>query len=285
MALISYAQNFEDVILWRCFGHLKKGFYIDVGAYDDELDSVTRVFYDAGWHGIDIEPSQRAFESIKDKRVRDINLNIGCGAKNEHVSFWEIEGTGLSTSVEGFKNQHIQEGKRSKEYSIEVQTLESICNKYAPTSIQFLKIEVEGFEKEVLLGCDFTKYRPEVLLVEATDPNSQNENYSNWEYILLDNYYTHCYSDGLNRYYLANECKDLLPFFKYPPNVFDNFMLASNERMRQEIDWLNYSLSEASNVVLKLQNDLNLVYSSKSWFITKPLGGMLRLLRSRRFKF
>ena len=56
MSFISYAQNFEDVMLRRVFAELDTGFYIDVGANDPSADSVTKAFYDAGWHGINIEP-------------------------------------------------------------------------------------------------------------------------------------------------------------------------------------------------------------------------------------
>lgn len=284
MTLISYAQNFEDVMLWRCFGHLKHGFYIDVGAYDAELDSVTRVFYDKGWNGINIEPSPLAFESLKNHRIRDINLNCGCGARNETDSFWEIEGTGLSTSIEGFKVQYAKEGRNGKEYSIEIKSLQSICEKHAPPSIQFLKIDVEGYEKEVLLGCDFIKYRPEVVLVEATDPNSQNENHSNWEHILIDNHYIHCYNDGLNRFYVANERSDLLPFFKYPPNVFDDYVLASEVRLEKETKLLKSLLNEATRSVDGLQNELESMRGSKSWRLTKPLRRIVWEISTLKFK-
>ena len=56
MTFVSYAQNFEDVLLWRALGHIKNGVYIDVGANSHVEQSVTKVFYDAGWSGINIEP-------------------------------------------------------------------------------------------------------------------------------------------------------------------------------------------------------------------------------------
>ena len=56
MGIISYAQNFEDVMLWRALGHIKGGVYIDVGAYDPLVDSVSKAFYEHGWRGIHLEP-------------------------------------------------------------------------------------------------------------------------------------------------------------------------------------------------------------------------------------
>ncbi len=57
MTFISYAQNFEDVMLWRALKHVERGFYIDVGAFSPDLDSVTRAFSERGWRGINIEPN------------------------------------------------------------------------------------------------------------------------------------------------------------------------------------------------------------------------------------
>jgi hypothetical protein len=67
MRFISYAQNFEDVMLWRALKGLKKGFYIDVGAHDPEVDSVTKAFYDRGWCGINIEPAEVPFRRLHDR--------------------------------------------------------------------------------------------------------------------------------------------------------------------------------------------------------------------------
>ena len=56
MSIISYAQNFEDVMLWRALGQIEHGFYIDIGAQDPIIDSVSLAFYEHGWRGIHVEP-------------------------------------------------------------------------------------------------------------------------------------------------------------------------------------------------------------------------------------
>lgn len=83
MGIISYAQNFEDVILWRVLMDVKDGFYIDVGANDPIEMSVTKWFYDQGWHGINMEPSEEYFRKICKARPRDINLQQGAGKKRD----------------------------------------------------------------------------------------------------------------------------------------------------------------------------------------------------------
>ena len=72
----SFAQNGEDVVLWRALGYLPKGQWIDVGANDPDSDSVTRVFSDAGWTGINIEPMEPVFSNLCQRRPNDINLRI-----------------------------------------------------------------------------------------------------------------------------------------------------------------------------------------------------------------
>src|SRR5215831_3973844 len=81
MSFISYAQNFEDVMLWRALKHIDKGFYIDVGANDPDKDSVTKAFYERGWRGINVEPVPQWFERLEKARPRDLNLQLALGAE------------------------------------------------------------------------------------------------------------------------------------------------------------------------------------------------------------
>jgi hypothetical protein len=68
MTFVSHAQNFEDVMLWRCFGQLESGFCIDIGADDPVVDSITKSFYENGWSGINIDPSDNSFTKLEADR-------------------------------------------------------------------------------------------------------------------------------------------------------------------------------------------------------------------------
>jgi hypothetical protein len=92
-----------------------------------------------------------------------------------------------------------------------------------------LKVDVEGYEEAVLRGNDWVTYRPWVVVVEATLPMTQVESYYEWEPILFNAGYKFAYADGLNRFYVANEHAELLDSFKYPPNVFDGFLLNAHQ--------------------------------------------------------
>ena len=193
-----FSEYYEDLILYLILFDIKKGFYIDVGAYDPIKVSVTKSFYLKGWRGINIEPQPGKIELFKKDRPDDINLQLAVGERKGKVTFYIDD---QFSSVEE---------KYSKNYTnktvVEMDTMSNICKSYVPegTKIDFCKIDVEGGEKNVLLGYDFINYRPKVFCIESTIPRSQKPNYELWEYILINNDYSYIYSQGVNRFYVDN---------------------------------------------------------------------------------
>src|SRR5262245_27094161 len=146
--MISYAQNFEDVILARVFKDRCPGFYVDVGAGDPVHLSVTKWLYDLGWNGINIEPNRALFQELIAQRLRDINLPIAAGAARGKLTFYEAEVGELSSfNAAACKGVSKVKSKRI----VQVHPLDDILHKYVPErEIDFLKIDVEGWEQEVL---------------------------------------------------------------------------------------------------------------------------------------
>ena len=107
---VTYAQNFEDVILWRALKHIDRGFYVDCGAYDPTRHSVTKAFYDRGWRGINIEPILSLLQEFVVQRPLDANLAIAISDGSDGAEFYEIAGTGLSTLVHTIAQQHTKAG-------------------------------------------------------------------------------------------------------------------------------------------------------------------------------
>jgi FkbM family methyltransferase len=225
MTFISYAQNSEDVLLWRALGHVKEGFYIDVGANDPVEHSVTKAFYDAGWSGISIEPLPSYQQAFLEQRQRDVNLAVAAGAAEGELTLYDVPAVrGWASPERAVAEAHQAEGYQLAELKVPVRTLSSVCAEYVKGEIHFLKIDVEGFEGEVLRGMDFARWRPWVLVIEATLPNSHVTNHETWEYMVLGQGYRFAWFDGLNRYYVAQEHPELVAAFGVQPNVFDAFI-------------------------------------------------------------
>jgi FkbM family methyltransferase len=299
--MISYAQNYEDVILERFFRDKVNGFYVDVGAANPTLNSVTKHFYEKGWTGINIEPSTLFFNELVKERVKDICLNIAITSSEDYIEFFDLPNTGLSSINKHFNISEINSNciidyhgnivKRIEKYFIETNRLDNILKKYAnEIEIDFLKIDVEGAEKEVIESNNWSLFRPKVLLIEATIPNSKEQNYHNWENILVEADYTFVYFDGLNRFYLRNDQLNKKEIFSYPPCFFDEFIHYSEELKSINIKEIEKSTIEvqelySQNYKLKIQNqelDLQLktVYKSSSWRITAPIRSIVTLTKT-----
>lgn len=247
MSFISYAQNFEDVMLWRALNHIESGFYIDVGANDPVIDSVTKAFYDKGWTGINIEPLERHIAELKIDRPKDINLQVGASNIKGQANIVIPQIRGWASLNENLIEKYQQADSSAQLLSIPIITLSEIIQEYASNrEIHFLKIDVEGHEKEVIEGVDFEKYRPWILIIESTMPNSQIENHSQWIDKILLHGYEMVYFDGLNRFFCAIEHNYLKQCFSTPPNVFDSF-----------IRFQEHSAIEKMNQIKKILNEQN----------------------------
>ncbi|ATU94003.1 FkbM family methyltransferase [Phyllobacterium zundukense] len=229
MTFVSYAQNFEDVMLWRALKHIEAGFYIDVGAAHPDEESVTRAFYDRGWRGINIEPEPDYAAALRASRPRDINLELAIGSHKGKAVIHRIAGTGLSTFDAKIAAEHEKAGFPSpQDMEIEVTTIESIWRKYALDTVHFMKIDVEGAELEVIKGANLSHCRPWVVIVEATRPSTPERSSHRFQKVIKDAGYKLRWFDGLNEWYVAEEHdSSLKSVFRLPPNIFDNFVMAN----------------------------------------------------------
>ena len=262
---ISYAQNFEDVLLNRVFQDKKSGFYIDIGAHHPLYDSVTKSFYDSGWHGINIEPVNSFFELLQKERNSDINLNCAISDIEGELDFFELIGSGFSTfnklMAEKLATQHNLD---LVQYKVSTLTLADICHKYVDGVIDFLKIDVEGWEEKVIFSNDWLKFRPIIIIIEATIPNSPIRCQTKIPEFLQSHHYQKVYFDGLNDFYLAKEKIELHQYFQTPINMFDNFIQSKysnpqeiyqkiSEAQKNNFDTIHLKLKKANYEIHKLQ--------------------------------
>ena len=214
---VSYAQYGEDVLLAQALGSVDQGRYIDVGANDPDVHSVTRAFYDRGWSGVNVEPVPSLHARLTERRARDVNLAVACGSRDGVVTLQEIPGTGLSTTDATLAAQHARRGFEASQRNVPMLALDTIWQRHIDGEVHFLKIDVEGGEADVLAGIDLSLHRPWVIVVEATMPLSNQPSHAAWEDRLVGYRYRLAHDDGLNRYYVAEEHDNLVPAFRGPP--------------------------------------------------------------------
>jgi FkbM family methyltransferase len=221
---VSYAQRFEDLYLMRCFGGRSEGFYIDVGSGHPVYDNTSFAFYLKGWSGITAEPNPWLARLTRAVRPRDCHVEALVGAEAAEATFYLVdEFHGLSTMIESHaRAARAQFGKSSQAVVVPVTTLKELCEQRAPAVFDFLKVDVEGAEQDVLLNGDWQSFRPKVVVVEALAPYTLAPAWQAWEPFIARHGYRYVWFDSLNRYYLAEEASELARCFEGAPAAFDN---------------------------------------------------------------
>lgn len=168
----AYSSEGEDLILKRIFDGKTNGVYIDVGAHHPFRVSNTYLFYKKNWTGINIDPMPGSQAMFNKYRPLDINLEMGVSATKQHLTYYIFNEPALST----FSTDKVEEYTQDPQYriigekKIETWPLADILDYYLPagTNIDFLTIDAEGLDMEVLRSNNWHKYRPSYILVEST---------------------------------------------------------------------------------------------------------------------
>lgn len=271
---VSYAQNREDVVLARALRpDDRTGFWVDVGAGDPVLDSVTAAFAQRGWRGVNVEPLPLEHERLCAARPIDTNLRIALGATAglgtlfvEPAETGERPGPdapidrGASTMVPEFAARYRADGQEFTPIEVAVWTLAQVVADHVPGPVDFLKVDVEGFERDVLAGADWSRFRPRIVVMEATVPKSDEPNHEAWESMLFDVGYRFAMFDGLNRFYAHVDEPALLQRLAIPANVFDDFVpyawAHQDDQAQQRARSLEGALTQARQERDRLREDV-----------------------------
>ena len=167
-----YSQEGEDTILERIFDGKNNGFFVDVGAHHPKRFSNTYLLYLKGWRGINIEPMPGIKKKFDRIRPKDINLALGISEKARELTYHIFNETALNTFSE--KEATIKDGSNNGKYhllkklKIATLPLAEVLKKYLPAKqeIDFMTIDVEGLDLEVIKSNDWNKYRPKIVLTE-----------------------------------------------------------------------------------------------------------------------
>ena len=211
---LSYAQNLEDYHLSLAFAGQTTGTYIDVGAGHPIADNVSFWFYQRGWRGIVVEPQPELAALYPRLRPRDVAVRGLVGREGGEIDFHVVDRLhGLSTTVESFAQKAKAFGVGYQTVRMPVTTLAKLCESHELGSIDFLKIDVEGAEGDVLFGGDWQRFRPKVIVAEAVTPMASEPAWQDWEPFLLAQGYRFVLFDTLNRFYVAQEQLEIMARF------------------------------------------------------------------------
>lgn len=207
---LSYTQNLEDYHLWLAFGGQATGFYIDIGGGHPVADNVSLWFYERGWQGIIVEPQPALAGLYRHVRPRDIVLEGLVGRAVGEVELHMFPRLhGLSTVVEANAKASRVHGDDYVTVRRPMTTLARLCEDNGVREIDFLKVDVEGAEADVLAGNDWRRFRPKVVVAEAISPGSSAPAHAAWEPVLTAAGYRFRLDDTLNRFYVAEECPEI----------------------------------------------------------------------------
>lgn len=272
---VSYAQNGEDVVLWRALSGVPSGRYIDVGANDPKLASVSRAFYDRGWQGIAVEPNPEYARRYRAERPRDIVVEAAVmDAAGTPVTLHSFSGTGLSTLVDSVSAEHTGSGFEVNDIVVESKRLDDIIREagFDSGDIHFLSVDVEGAEQSVLESIDFSRYRPWIVVVEATAPRTTRRTHSAWEPLLLEAGYEFCLFDGLSRFYVAAEHAPAISAqVDYPVCVFDEFVTFDQVRQQAEMNRLHRAVADEAARADRAESEIAGIRATLSWQLATPL--------------
>ncbi len=177
MSQITYAQHGEDLAIKRYFKTQEKGHYVDVGAFDPVKYSNTNMFYLNGWSGINVEPNPEGFQRFVEQRQRDTNINCGISLSQERLTYYKFNHGAVNTFVEEQASIWNKKQGFNIEKTIDIKTisLESVLDSnWNGQDIDFMSIDVEGMDFQVLQSNNWKKYLPEMLIVEENIYQYQN---------------------------------------------------------------------------------------------------------------
>ena len=216
---VSYAQNREDFLIAAFFPDVEAGHYIDVGAGHPEELSVTKLLYDRGWSGINIEPIPELAEALRTERPRDVTLQVALAATAGEVTFRQYTGWGLSTLNAEMAAEHESHPTswtgEYTDYTVETVTLDGVIQEHPLPHVHVLKIDVEGAEYDVLSGVEWTVFKPDLICIETEHIRKD------WYSLLHTAGYEQVFHDGLNAYLLSADARHRANHFSYAAVMLD----------------------------------------------------------------
>ncbi|WP_261575244.1 FkbM family methyltransferase [Frankia gtarii] len=227
MRLVSYADNGEDVVLMRAFHDRSAGTFVDVGAGDPTGGSVVKNLIEIlGWSGVHVEPDPVFAARLESAYPTDIVVRSAIGSHSLTAPYYTFPGSGgLSTLDRRLARRHEAAGYEMTESTVVLRPLDDILREAdVRPGFNLLKIDVEGWEEEVLAGARLKHWQPRVVAIEATEPHSRVRVGPGAERFIRSAGYELALFDGLNQFFVRNDEVELRALLSVPANVFDRYI-------------------------------------------------------------
>ena len=188
----------EDIFINRVLKNINKGKYVDVGCYHPYKGSLTYKLYDRGWNGINIDISKTSIDLFNISRKKDINLNLAISNFDGETYYYE-------NSPINQQNSLIQKNDTQKKIKIQCFTLDTVLKNKNLEEFDFLNIDVEGNELEVLKGFNLKKFKPKLITIENNDLTINEYLESEVCKILIKSDYTLINKIGVTNFFMPNQ--------------------------------------------------------------------------------
>jgi FkbM family methyltransferase len=180
----------EDLFIQNYFKNKPKGFYVDVGCYHPLDCNNTHLLYKNGWSGINFDINQYSIKLFNFLRKRDLNIHSGISRKKSKLTmYYRKEINMLNTLDEKIAKIHFRNGYKKK--NIQVNTLNSFISKKFNklNKIDFINIDVEGYELDALKSLNFSTYKPQLICIEIHNTKKMYD--TNYKYLKSNDVYNY----------------------------------------------------------------------------------------------
>ena len=215
--MISFAQNFEDVVLNRAFKHQETGFYVDIGCGGPVINNVTLSLYRNGWHGLVVDGDSSVLSDYSLDRPRDIVRHAWISSKQEKRTWVQSDVAGLSRLSAGAP----EDPNDPNTMRVSTKTVSDLLTEEGRTSLDLLKIDCEGADFEVLRGSALRRFRPRVVVVEVLNPQAKPTSTVHLTWYMRFHGYKKCLFDGVNIFFCLRTEKEIAKAISYPACVLD----------------------------------------------------------------
>lgn len=227
--LISYAQNGEDVVLWRAFKDEPAGFYVDLGSGHPTRGSVTKLLHDKlGWAGLDIEALPSLAMELEEERTRSKVLNVavsGGGDRGPKVFYEFPDDWAVSTLKQEIAEAQASRGRSVVERQIPLMSINDILQDHdVHKSFELLKVDIEGSDLDVLRSLDFESWTPKVILAETLCPVKKEWRGREFLDLLESKGYRETLFDGINSFFVHRDGEYLADKLSICANALDYYI-------------------------------------------------------------